>query len=184
MQQIESGVLPAEYQKVDYLYRSAANNGPVCVILASIVPGDVIETGTKRMGETGAEQAIAGDSNASQPANEIYYKTNGQLEVWTSSILQRVSVEYGDIDKMVTNVVGTATIRFIGAYRRGNYKLNARIYYFIIKDNNGNLKYNYVPCYRKSDDEPGFYETVNGVFYPNVPFPGWTATEGEWEIPT
>lgn len=32
---------------------------------------------------------------------------------------------------------------------------------------NGELAYNFIPCYRKADGEIGLYETVNGVFYTN-----------------
>lgn len=33
--------------------------------------------------------------------------------------------------------------------------------------NNGELTYQFVPCYRKSDNKTGLYEIVNEVFYPN-----------------
>lgn len=34
--------------------------------------------------------------------------------------------------------------------------------------NNNTLVRNFIPCYRKSDNEPGMYDTVNSVFYTNV----------------
>ena len=40
-------------------------------------------------------------------------------------------------------------------------------YYFKIWDN-GKLIRNYVPCYRKSDNKAGFYDTVNYTFNPST----------------
>lgn len=47
------------------------------------------------------------------------------------------------------------------------YLLIGRIYYAKFYDNNGDLVRNFIPCYRKSDDKPGMYDTVNNVFYTN-----------------
>lgn len=40
-------------------------------------------------------------------------------------------------------------------------------YFFKIFDN-GKLIRNYVPCYRKSDNKAGFYDTVNHTFNPSI----------------
>ena len=51
-------------------------------------------------------------------------------------------------------------------HRKGAKFLKGKIYY--AKFWNGNeLVRNFVPCYRKSDNEPGMYDTVNNVFYTN-----------------
>lgn len=42
-----------------------------------------------------------------------------------------------------------------------------KLYYCEIYDN-GTLVRNFIPCYRKSDDVIGLYDTVNGVFYTNA----------------
>jgi hypothetical protein len=55
-----------------------------------------------------------------------------------------------------------------GGDRDGAYKL-----YTCQFEENGVLMRDFVPCYRKSDHEPGLYDLVNGVFYTNqgsVPF--------------
>lgn len=41
-----------------------------------------------------------------------------------------------------------------------------KLYYFKIYDNN-NLVRDFIPCYRKSDNEIGLYDIVNNVFYTN-----------------
>lgn len=42
-----------------------------------------------------------------------------------------------------------------------------RLYHLKLWENNIMVR-NFIPCYRKSDEKPGMYDTVNGVFYTNV----------------
>lgn len=52
-------------------------------------------------------------------------------------------------------------------HREGAQFLKGKIYY--AKFWNGNdLVRNFIPCYRKSDNEPGMYDTINNVFYTNA----------------
>lgn len=58
---------------------------------------------------------------------------------------------------------------YIGALNNnGSATINSktRIYEFSFKDD-GKLIRNLIPCYRKSDNEVGLYDLVNGVFYTN-----------------
>ena len=41
--------------------------------------------------------------------------------------------------------------------------------------NAGILIENYVPCYKKSDNKVGLYETINGIFYPSIGTADFTA---------
>ena len=43
---------------------------------------------------------------------------------------------------------------------------SAQIYYFKLYDNENLIRY-MIPCYRKSDNEIGLYDIVNGIFYTN-----------------
>ena len=54
----------------------------------------------------------------------------------------------------------------IFSYNR-SYNLNGKIYYVKMYDSNNNLLRNFVPAIRRSDNKPGLYETVGGVFYTN-----------------
>lgn len=45
-------------------------------------------------------------------------------------------------------------------------KAIARIYSFVIEDNNG-IQMNLIPCVRKSDNKPGMYDKVSGAFLTN-----------------
>lgn len=47
----------------------------------------------------------------------------------------------------------------------GKYKCYARFYKFEIYSN-GEQKFNGIPCYRKSDNKPGMYDTVTKQFLP------------------
>lgn len=51
--------------------------------------------------------------------------------------------------------------------KTAQYLLIGRIYYAKFYDNNGDLVRNFIPCYRKADNKPGMYDTVNNVFYTN-----------------
>lgn len=58
---------------------------------------------------------------------------------------------------------------------------NLMLYSFQISDNDTLIR-DFIPCYRKSDNEPGLYDTVNNVFYSNAADSG-TFTVGA-DIPT
>lgn len=51
-----------------------------------------------------------------------------------------------------------------------------KLYYFKIRDENGNLLKEFVPCYRKSDNVIGLYDLVNNQFYTN----SWSWTFTKW----
>lgn len=175
----DQGGLPSEYQRVEYLYRNSQHAGPVSMINASLTPGDIIITGTKNLVTSSGEQAFAGDSSSI----EWYYEA-GVLKVWNANRLTVIDRTYGDVDILKVRSNITATLNTLGIYRYGAYPFNGKIYYMKIQDSNGNEKYNFLPCYRKSDIEPGFYDTVNGSFYPNDIYPGQPSISGEWELPS
>ena len=45
--------------------------------------------------------------------------------------------------------------------------IGLKIYYQKIWNNDVLIR-NFIPCYRKSDDKPGMYDTVNDTFYTNA----------------
>ena len=55
-------------------------------------------------------------------------------------------------------------------YKRNPYDqgtgLQGKLYYLNIDENNNKIR-NFIPCYRKSDNKPGLYDTVTGQFYTN-----------------
>lgn len=47
------------------------------------------------------------------------------------------------------------------------YNMKGRIYYARFYNENNVMVRNFIPCYRKSDNEAGMYDTINNVFYTN-----------------
>ena len=52
-------------------------------------------------------------------------------------------------------------------YLKDEYGFAGKIYAFSIK-RQGTEIHNLVPCYRKADDDIGFYDTVTETFYTNA----------------
>lgn len=56
----------------------------------------------------------------------------------------------------------------INAYGIGAQRLSTTLRLYSVKlYENKNIMRNLIPCYRKSDNEPGMYDTVSGAFYTN-----------------
>ena len=66
------------------------------------------------------------------------------------------------------NEIASTNNLLIGERELTGVRLRGIIYYFKITDKTtGNVVRNFIPCYRKSDNEIGLYDTVNGTFYTN-----------------
>lgn len=63
--------------------------------------------------------------------------------------------------------IDTAYIFYVSGNPYGNYRVWGKLYGCRIWDN-GTLVRELVPCYRKTDAEPGMYDLVNDVFYTNA----------------
>ena len=63
--------------------------------------------------------------------------------------------------------IDTAYIFYVSGNPYGNYRVWGKLYGCRIWDN-GTLVRELVPCYRKTDAEPGVYDLVNDVFYTNA----------------
>lgn len=66
------------------------------------------------------------------------------------------------------NIISTSSIYIcgIGTYNKLQ-KISAKIFSCQINDNGETVR-DFVPCYRKSDNIPGLYDSVNNVFYTNA----------------
>lgn len=70
------------------------------------------------------------------------------------------------VTKLTTTMPQTDSLQlFWGRY---NYSPTPAIVYGFQIFHLGSLILNFIPCYRKSDNEPGMYDTVNNVFYTNA----------------
>lgn len=48
------------------------------------------------------------------------------------------------------------------------YYSKIKIKQFLLYNENNTIVRNFIPCYRKADNKPGLYDTINGVFYTNA----------------
>lgn len=174
-------LLPIAYQRVKWLGRTIDNNGPYSQIAVIVGQGDTIITRTSLIDATG-ERAFAGTYSVSgYPNVELYYNTNNNpsLRAYsnTSGVISSQSRVSGEPDEL-TVIIGkdNVLINYLGCYRTATYKFGGRIYGLTIKNASGDITHDFVPCYRKLDNEPGFVDRITRAFYPNV------ATTGTWEI--
>ena len=61
----------------------------------------------------------------------------------------------------------TTTSNTIFGNGSSNYTSPATICYIKKYDSSNNLVLNWIPCYRKADSVPGFYDIINNQFYTN-----------------
>lgn len=167
--------LPNEYQKVEYLsitgtqYVTVQSGlGSAGVMTVIDVSQDVIST---------SEAGFAGYCYTSTNITELYIK--GSVRAY----IHNYPFSSSSMDGAISENLSANTrysIRFvwlralgayfnIGQYRPGSYPFTGKIYRaeFIPQFSN-NPTALLIPCYRKSDLEPGFYDVINNVFYTNV----------------
>lgn len=172
--------LPEKFVQVAYLSRTNTAVGPYSVVSIPVVTGDKITFRVKVVSQSG-EQAFAGNPNTSSQVEFYYQNNSGNLVSYPSARVTR-SDESGlsgtdDPDLLIVTAVQDFTLLNFGVYRTTNYYFNGRIYSMTIEDANGKLKRNFVPCYRKADNVPGFYDIITHMFYVNE------ASSGAWALP-
>lgn len=86
---------------------------------------------------------------------KVYELVNGERNYGTEQDVTR--------DYRTTNY----GIFYAGTSASSYNQFVGRIYYLELYDSNDDLIAQYLPCYRKSDNVIGMYDTVAGVFYPN-----------------
>ena len=107
---------------------------------------------------------VADNSNVYIEANKKYNVKNNQGSFYINDILES-SIS-------VSNTLSNNTIYPVYLFDLCNYggRLNrgTKMKLYSCKFYDGDtLMRNYIPCYRKSDNEIGLYDTVNNVFYTN-----------------
>lgn len=167
-------LLPPDYQEVEYL----SVTGTQYVTLSNAIKQySIVEISSSLTSQTSGEMAFAGNSDS--PYIEFYY-TSTQLKTYQSGNNNSFIDIVGAINWALNTRYNQAVFSLynasrsfqVGVYRAGSYPFTGRIYAAGIRDlkSNGAYDYSYklVPCYRKSDNEPGMYDVVNNVFYTNV----------------
>ena len=181
-QTFSANTLPFTYQRVDYLFRTNEWAGPYSAVNLPLKAGDTITFIVKGINVSG-QQAFAGN-NVSGANFEFYYQNNtGKLTCYPSSTrLKDIRISQSNSTSEPDVIVGKAlideTLIYLGVYRTDKYYFNGRIYGCKIRNVNGKLKHNFIPCYRKLDNVPGFYDLKTNMFYINE------VTTGEWQLPS
>ena len=169
--------LPIEYQELDYIQFNTGN-----YINTGIVPNNhtaevIFDFDTYNSGEVlfGTSQNYYYYHFTAY--SNMYYWGNyrdGHGGTWTtgkhhliynSEISNRVILDKKILDS--GNTITSSSNLFIGK-RDGDAIFTGKIYYFKITDKStGNVVREFIPCYRKSDNEVGLYDLVNNTFYTN-----------------
>ena len=180
---ISTGGLPSEYEQVDYI---------------TTVMGGYIDSGFQPDSNTrvvfmGVRATSSGDCNFFGARKAL---KNDEFSAYKYTSDSAITSRYGTTEKLVPvnsnftffdkdkNVTRTTiasetdTVQtfstglnaYIGAWNNnGSLIQNATAHIFYVKIwDNGTLVRYYLPCYRKSDNEIGMYDTVNGQFYTNA----------------
>ncbi len=161
--------LPAEYQEVEYMDFTPHCGYPVTIpttfLLEAKFSPDAVET---------AHDALGYRTNSQNNKDfEIGIGETGLVRYWVRGLGQDVDLTERAVAGetyvkrgMAYNFRTTAFIGRYAAYSSSTYfGFDGKIYYVKGWDINGNLSFKFVPCYRKADNAPGFYDVVADVFY-------------------
>ena len=173
------GKLPSEYQQVEYIESSGTQYIDTGY---KYVANDKIEIEIMPL-EENADRSIFGAYEMTSTLCELGYRNN----LLRGNIAETNSPTYTINQKYKVQLVN-GTWQYnnsnFGQTRNNNVSINC---YLFARNNNGsvnkqskekvyslkiirndNVINEFVPCYRKSDNEPGMYNKVNGVFYTNA----------------
>lgn len=163
------GVLTKEYQRVEYLETTGAEGSLAAYILLRnnfLYKNDICEIVAMPLSSKSYSTiwAIPFRSELYFQGNSVnvYNKAgaNTQLVYPTS---HSAPVNQISTIRIAIGLDGVTTM--LGAYDAdGSFPLHGRIYSYKVFRND-EMIYNYIPCYRKSDNITGVYETVEGKFF-------------------
>ena len=181
MQQVSGGGggLPAEYQQVEYIEKTAIGSKIGSIFVSHDIGEYKIETKIKLITSSYGEGYLYTDGYNGYGGIGLFVSSQSKLYVisgWT--IKEVMPVADGDelnvIEENNSITVNTTTVSKSYLYYR-DYGLmpfstqfaeytDFRMYYFKLT-NNGVLVRDLVPCYRKADNVAGMYDIVNDNFY-------------------
>lgn len=184
----EEHVLPSEYQRVEYIESTGTQyidtdhlptSSTRMVIDCAITPasfGDWAEHGT-----SGSDTFAMGAHNDliyygldSQDISTGVTHTSGRRYVYdlnnyntTYQVYDTVSRQFV-VDIQISSYTASATHTiYVFRYNGGSSQFCPSKVYSCQIYESGTLVMDMVPCYRKSDDEPGLYDLIGGEFYVN-----------------
>lgn len=187
--------LPPEYQRVDYLKNTGTiahidtgvGNGPNLKIEYTFLAENYVQyaamIGNFTSGQKGWRviinttlslliNAYSGSYSTLAPAGGTI--TNSKITVVFDTQKSKAIDGTGTVEKTAAEITGSDRVANIALGRNGvspgatgTGTVIFRFYDCRIWDNSKLIR-NYVPCYRKSDNKAGFYDTVNHTFNPSI----------------
>ena len=143
------------------------------------INNDLIYLGSKGSGNTRFWIGNSGVLGGSVYYGWNFYTASENRPVITANTINEIKMNYlNDRQNIFNNVVKEYILETLGnnpypiAVFGGNsagtvsYKSKIRLYELKVSKAN-EIKYNFIPCMRKSDDVIGLYDIVNNVFYTN-----------------
>lgn len=189
---VQPTLLPSEYQEVEYIESSGTqyiNTG------LKLTQNHSVEMAIQNL--TNASAKIFGSRTSATSNNfsvltglvggtlslvtDFQNYSNNRLSVdITNNLNDKYTIKINnskmiinDTEKAITTYSNFTTpsnayiFSASGTYPAGYVNASTKLYYCKIW-NGTTLIRDYVPCYRKSDNEPGLYDLVNNVFYTNA----------------
>lgn len=177
-------ILPNDYQEVEYI---ESINNAIIITEVIIDKATTIEWKSMPIQFTSYGSFINSSVSEKNGLHEVGYSSSGsKVYMWTGtsgfnsfsskSLNLNIIYNFKAIwDKSLSNkksllyiddaVYGSVNCDYTGKDIKIMNATSRYYYYKIYQDNI--LIRNFVPCYRKLDNEIGMYDTVNGVFYTN-----------------
>ena len=158
--------LPADYQEVEYLEFYGAQY--IAETGINLAAGDVILTGVSRASGVQSSEELGVLGGNAPDTFELYFyqstlKYYGNIDGSTITGIS-ANTKYPVSGRMKAS----ATDLSLGRYH-ADYWHKGRIWEAaVVRFGGDRLLRRYVPCYRKSDNEAGFYELIQGIFYTNL----------------
>lgn len=171
--------VPSEYQEVEYIDFTGTQYISLPALNSAITSAEIkyrALSGTSHFDvvTSGRFQIYANfdsDKFSLVRANAYQWSNSkgGMLTTLNHDYIVSVSGTTATIDGTNYTLNSSATVTEhpinIGTDQLISRKSNMRLYYFNLVS--GNASYNLVPCYRKSNNEIGLYDTVSNTFYTN-----------------
>lgn len=104
--------------------------------------------------------------------SDVYYVSNGNYEVNIYRFENNNFYLNGEQKAVTETTIDNTNLNlYLGTLNNGGSAdsrgYNGKIYYLKVWEDNGLIR-NYIPCYRKSDNEVGMYDLVSNTFYTNA----------------
>ena len=179
---MQTGGLPGEYRKVDWI----ESNGNNQRIDTNVIGPAEWQLTVKSEATSGTRILVGRFYTAGHYVgtyNNIWTLGGGVNFTTKATDWQDIVVLFPD-DKSVSMTTGEETLTRVGTANLNAYTLFTNNGYSSMAKvkrcvcyQNGAVVANFVPCVRKSDSKPGMYDTVSKTFYTN-------AGNGEFIVPT